>query len=309
MHRRCARFLHAQGPRDSMTGHTLGYRPSPMGATADATAGVPSYDSAQGQSPILREARDLVRYRDLLGLMVVNIAKSRYKRSALGVLWTLMNPVLHTAVLTVAFANIFKSSLPNYVLYVLSGMVCWTLFTTTTVYAMNSLIWGGSILGRIYIPRTIFAAAAVGNGLTSFGLALVPLVGIMIITGHPWTLALISVPFAVLLLTVFVFGVSLLVSSIAVLYTDFVEFYQVMVQALFFLTPIMYPEEILPAWAAPLMRFNPMYSLVEMFRQPVYYGQFPDMATSLTASITSVAFLVVGWVIFTRRSDELPYRI
>ena len=275
----------------------------------DAAAGLPSYDSAQGESPILREARDLFRYRDLLGLMIVNIAKSRYKRSVLGVLWTLMNPVLHTVVLTVAFANIFRSSLPNYAVYVLSGMVCWNLFTVTTVYAMNSLIWGGSILGRIYIPRTIFAAAAVGNGLTSFGLALVPLVGIMVVMRQPWTVALISVPFAVLLLTAFVFGVSLLVSSIAVLYTDFVEFYQVMVQALFFLTPIMYPKEILPGWALALMHFNPMYNLVEMFRQPVYYGQLPDMPTTLSASMTSVAFLTVGWVIFTRRSDELPYRI
>jgi len=271
--------------------------------------GLPSYDSAKDESPILREARDLIRYRDLLGLMVVNIAKSRYKRSVLGVLWTLMNPVLHTAVLTVAFGSLFRSSLPNYALYALSGMVCWNLFTTTTMYAMNSLIWGGAILGRIYIPRTIFAAAAVGNGLTSFGLALVPLIGIMVITGQPWTLALTSVPLAVLLLTMFVFGVSLLVSSIAVLYTDFVEFYQVIVQAMFFLTPIMYPESILPGWAVPLMRINPMYVLVEMFRLPVYQGRFPDLTTTLTATITSVTFLIVGWVAFTLKADELPYRI
>ena len=290
-----------------MTSPTIEFQPAQNAPTGQALT--PSYDSARDESPILREARDLVRYRDLLGLMVVNIAKSRYKRSVLGVLWTLMNPVLHTTVLTIAFANIFRSSLPNYVVYVLSGMVCWTLFTTTTLYAMNSLIWGGSILGRIYIPRTIFAAAAVGNGLTSFGLAMVPLVGIMAITGQPFTVALVSLPLAVLLLTAFVFGVSLLVSSIAVLYTDFVEFYQVIVQALFFLTPIMYPEDILPGWASPFMRLNPMYSLVQLFRLPVYHGQFPDTTMVVTAASTSVAFLVVGWVAFTLRADELPYRI
>jgi ABC-type polysaccharide/polyol phosphate export permease len=270
---------------------------------------LPSYDSAENESPILREARDLLRYRDLLGLMVVNIAKSRYKRSVLGVLWTLMNPVLNTAVLTVAFSNIFQATLPNYPVYVLSGMVCWNLFTMTTVYAMNSLIWGGSILGRIYIPRTIFAAAAVGNGLTSFGLALVPLLGIMVVTSQPLTWALLTVPLAILFLTAFVFGVCLLVSSIAVLYTDFVEFYQVIVQALFFLTPIAYPESILPAWAAAIMRFNPMYNLLVMFRLPIYSGQVPDGMTITTAAITSATFLVVGWIAFTLRADELPYRI
>lgn len=284
-------------------------RPSRAMSNEHADSVAQSYDSADTQSPILREARELFRYRDLLGLMVVNIAKSRYKRSVLGVLWTLMNPVLHTAVVTVAFANIFRVSLPNYPLYVLSGMLCWTLFTTTTVYAMNSLIWGGSILGRIYVPRTIFAAAAVGNGLTSFGLALLPLVGVMAATGHPWTLALISLPFAVVLLAAFVFGVSLLVSSIAVLYTDFVEFYQVMVQALFFLTPVMYPAEILPRWAGPLLHLNPMHKLIEMFRMPIYNGQFPDSTTVATATITSATFLAVGWIAFTRKADELPYRI
>lgn len=269
----------------------------------------PTYDSAEGGSAVVREARELIRYRDLLGLMVVNIAKSRYKRSLLGVLWTLMNPVLNTVVLTVAFANIFRASLPNYAVYVLAGMVCWNFFTLTTVYAMNSLIWGGAILGRVYVPRTIFAAAAVGNGLTSLGLALVPLLAIMVIMRQPFTPALVAVPFAVLLLVAFVFGVSLLVSRIAVLFTDFVEFYQVMVQALFFLTPIMYPEEILPPWAVPLMRVNPMYSLVEMFRMPVYDGRFPDLATTVTASVTSVVVLIVGWVAYTRYADELPYRI
>ena len=91
--------------------------------------------------------------------------------------------------------------------------------------------------------------------------------------------------------------------------TDYVEFYQVTVQALFFLTPIMYPEEILPDWAVPLMYINPLYRLVQMFRYPVYYGQFPDLETVLWASATSVAYLAVGWVAFTRRADELPYRI
>jgi ABC-type polysaccharide/polyol phosphate export permease len=268
-----------------------------------------SYDSAKVKRPLVREAVDLVQYRDLLSQMVVNIAKSRYKRSVLGVVWTLMNPLLHTAVLTVAFANIFRASLPRYPVYVLSGLVCWTFFTTTTVFAMNSLIWGGSILGRIYVPRTIFAAAAVGNGLTSFGFALIPLAVTMLVMGNPWSPALVTVPAAVLLLVAFVFGVSLLVSSVAVLFTDFVEFYQVIVQALFFLTPVMYPVDILPAWAVSLLRFNPLYYLLEMFRRPVYYGQFPDGTTVLVATAASLGALVVGWMAFTRRVDELPYRI
>jgi ABC-type polysaccharide/polyol phosphate export permease len=267
------------------------------------------YDSDRVKQPLVRELADLVHYRDLLAQMIVNIAKARYKRSVLGVLWTLMNPVLNTVVLTVAFASIFRADLPNYPVYVLSGLVCWNFFTTTTTFAMNSLIWGSSILRRIYIPRTIFAAAAVGNGLTSLGVTLIPLGLTMLVLGHSWTPALLVLPASVLLLAAFVFGVSLLVSSVAVLFTDFVEFYQVIVQALFFLTPVMYPVEILPDWALPLLRFNPMFYLLQMFRLPVYFGRVPDASTTLIAIGVSVSALVIGWFAFARRVDELPYRI
>jgi ABC-type polysaccharide/polyol phosphate export permease len=270
---------------------------------------VTHYDSAAATHPALRELADLVRYRDLLRLMVVNIAKSRYKRSVLGVLWTLMNPLLHMTVLTIAFASIFSTSLPNYPVYVLSGLVCWTFFTGSTVFAMNSLIWGGSLIKRVYIPRTIFAAAAVGNGLTSLALSLAPLALVMVVVGHTFSWSLLALPLAILLLAAFTAGVALLVSSIAILFSDFVEFYQVMVQALFFLTPIMYPVEILPEWARAMLGLNPMYHLISVFRAPVYYGQFPDPATLGTAAATSAVMLALGWVAFTRRADELPYRI
>lgn len=268
------------------------------------------YDSAAPTLPLVREFAELVRYRDLLVLMIVNIAKSRYSRSVLGVVWTLMNPLLHMAVLTIAFANLFRSSLPNYPVYVLCGLVCWTFFTNTTVFAMNSLVWGGGLLKRIYIPRTIFATAAVGNGLITLSLSLVPLVVVMAVYRHPWNLSVLwMVPIAILLLAVFTLGIALAVSALAFLFTDVVEIYQVLLQVLFFLAPIMYPVDILPAWAQAMMPFNPMYHLVEMFRSPLYAGQLPPWETTAAALVSSGAALLVGWVAFARRADELAYRL
>ncbi len=138
-----------------------------------------TYDSADRRSPATRELIELLRYRDLLRLMVTNIVKTRYKRSALGVVWTLLNPLLNMAVLTIAFSSLFRASLQRYPVYILAGLICWNLFAQTTISAMNTLVWGGSLLKRIYIPRTIFAVAAIGNGLVNLGLALIPLVVIM----------------------------------------------------------------------------------------------------------------------------------
>src|SRR5260221_2671662 len=139
------------------------------------------YDSAaRGWSP-LTELVELVRYRDLVLMMVANMVKTRYKRSALGVVWTLLNPLLNMAVLTVAFSALFSSSLVHYPVYVLTGLVFWNFFSQTTLFAMNALVWGGGLLKRVYIPRTIFAVSAVGNGLVNLGLSLIPLVLIMLV--------------------------------------------------------------------------------------------------------------------------------
>ena len=104
------------------------------------------YDSAARRSPALTEIVELVRYRDLLAMMVSNIIKTRYKRSVLGVVWTLLNPLLNMAVLTIAFSSIFRSSLEHYPVYVLSGLIAWNFFTQTTLYAMNALVWGGGLM-------------------------------------------------------------------------------------------------------------------------------------------------------------------
>jgi ABC-type polysaccharide/polyol phosphate export permease len=269
----------------------------------------PLYDSAAASSPAVQELLDLLRYRDLVRMMVVNVAKSRYSRSVLGVFWSLMNPLLHMAVMTVAFSNLFRSELPNYAVYVMCGFVCWNFFSSTTIHATNSLIWGGALLKRIYVPRTVFAFAAVGHGLLNFLVALVPLAIILLVFDHPWTPALWVVPLAVLLLAIFVLGMSLLVSTLALLFTDVVELYQVLLQMMFFLAPIVYPFDILPEWVQRIMPLNPMFHLIEMFRQPVYAGQVPDPGTILAAVVSSAAALLVGWTAFARRADELAYRL
>ncbi len=115
----------------------------------DAT---PTYDSAVRRSPFLREIVELVRFRDLLGLLIGRTNKTRYRRSALGVTWTLLNPLLNMAVLTFAFSHLFRFDLPRYPVYVLTGLIAWNFFSQTTTHAMNTLIWGGSLLARIYLP-------------------------------------------------------------------------------------------------------------------------------------------------------------
>ncbi len=267
------------------------------------------YDSQLRPSPALAEIGELVRYRDLLKLLVSRIVKTRYKRSALGVLWTLLNPLLNMAVLTVAFSAVFKGTVAHYPVYVLTGIIWWSFFTQATNHAMNSVVFGGGLLKRIYVPRTIFAVASVAHGLLNLAISMATLAVIMALTGHPFHATWWFVPVPVVLLALFSLGVALFLSTLAVFFVDVFDIFQVAVQALFFLTPIIYPEEILPPEYRPLQRLNPMTYLLASFRAPLLDGTLPDPATLAVAAAAAVGFLLLGWWTFTRKADEFAYRL
>ena len=270
---------------------------------------VTSYDSAQAPSPVFGEIKELWRYRDLLLLLVLNSIKTRYKRSFFGVAWTLLNPLLHMAVMAAAFSAMFSSSLARYPVYVLAGLVCWNFFTQTTLHAMNNLVWGGGLLKRVYIPRTIFVFAAVGNGLVNLGVSLLPLLLIMLVLGHPFHSTWLFLPVAVFLLAIFSLGVALLISVLAVFFADVANVYQALLQALFFLTPVMYPQDILPREYAWCRDINPMHYFVEIFRAPIYAGVLPDAGVLAAAAGFALAAFLLGWWAFNRKVDEFAYRL
>lgn len=268
----------------------------------------PFYDSAGRRTGMIAELRELVRYQDLLKLMVSQITKNRYKRSALGVLWTLLNPLISMAVLTIAFSTVFKTT-ARYPVYLLSGLVCWTFFSQTTLYSMNSLSSGGGLIKRVYVPPTIFGVAAVGNGLVNLAFSLIPLVLIMAFLGEPFHATWWFVPVPLLLLAAFTLGMTLLMSTLAVFFADVVDMFGLIVQSWFFLTPIMYPLNILPARYQGLMVLNPMHHLVEIFRAPIIEGRLPDLDHLLWGAGWAGGVLLLGWFVITRKAREFAYRI
>ena len=269
---------------------------------------VPFYDSAGRRTGMVAELRELVRYRDLLTLLVSQITKNRYKRSALGVLWTLLNPLISMAVLTIAFSTVFKTS-AAYPVYLLSGLICWNFFAQTTTYSMGSLLWGGALIKRVYVPCTIFGLAAVINNLTNLGFSMVPLVLIMIVLKQPFHATWWFVPVAVVLLAAFTLGMTLLMSTLAVFFGDVVDMFQLILQSWFFLTPVMYPPEVLPVRYQWLMVLNPMYHLVELFRAPIIKGELPTLHHLAWGAMFAGTTLLLGWFTITRKANEFAYRL
>ncbi|MDS4028036.1 MAG: ABC transporter permease [Candidatus Contendobacter sp.] len=267
------------------------------------------YDSHKKLPPFLDELIQLFHYHELIFLITGNILKNRYKRSVLGILWMLLNPLLQTIVLAIAFGAMFKSSLSNYPVYLLSGLLTWNFITQTTQYSMGTMAYGGGLLKKIYIPRATYIIAAVGNGFVNFMISIFSMVIVVLFLGHPIESSWFFLPFSIIIITVFSLGFALLLSTASVFFVDSIDIYQVLIQAFFFLTPIIYPISTLPSYWSGLMAWNPFYYFVEIFRMPIYENTLPGNDLILISSLLATSTLLIGWLIFTSKADQLAYRL
>ena len=267
------------------------------------------YDSSRPRPAIVQEAVELYRYRDLLWSLVHRDLTIRYKRSTLGFLWTMLNPLLMMLVLTIVFSNLFRFQIAHYPVYLLSGTLLYGFFQWGTSQAIHSIIWGGDLMGKIYLPKTIFVAAAAIVSLVNLLLALVPLAIIMILNGCTFSFALLFLPIAIALTFIFALGIGLFVATLAVFFADIADMYSVALTILTYLTPIFYPIGVVPEKYRAFIYFNPMYYFVEIFRQPIHGGVLPDGALVLRAFLIAIGAFVLGWWFFTKKSDEFAYRV
>ena len=282
--------------------------PDETGARVTGQA-LPVYDSDSSQTTPMRNGiTELLRYKDLLRLLITTNITTRYKRSILGVAWTLLSPLLTMTVMSIAFSALFRFSVPNYPVYVLAGLLFFGFFQESTTQGMTALIWGSALLKKVYIPASVFPISAVGTGIVNLCLSLIPLFAIMVIIGRPPTWSLLFVPVAMVMTAVLSLGVGLILSTIAVVFSDVVEMWVVIVRALFYLTPVMYPERIFPERLQWIFQVNPLYHLIHCWRDPIYYGTLPAMDTVLKALVWCIGTFFVGWWVFSRRAHQFALR-
>jgi len=267
------------------------------------------YDSSSAAHPFVEEIQALMAYRGLVVQFVARAIKTRYKRSTLGVAWTMLNPLLTMIVLTVVFSQLFQIQIKNFPVYVLSGQLVWIFFSTTTGSAMGEMIWSGELFKRIYVPKSVFAVAAIGTGLVNFLISLLPLILIALVLGVRMSSALFTWPLTILLLSVFSLGLSLLLSTAAVYFADMLPVFNVLLTIWLYATPIIYPLEIVPPQWHWLFRINPVYYFVEAFREPLITGNIPGWDVWFPAIGFALVTFFIGGMIFTAKSSEYAYRL
>ncbi len=267
------------------------------------------YDSAQIRPPIVTEFGNFWRRRGLIRLLVTRDLTLRYKRSVLGVWWTLLNPLLTTAVMWLVFSQVFARSGPEgvpFIVYLLSGVIFIAGFWGQGVVAAgSSLVSSRGILSRMAVPAEIFSLSAAIAALANFGVAVVLLLLIQVVVGVgiPWTVVLLPIP--ALAMLCLVTGIGMIVAAAAVHFFDVLEFTRVMIQLSVWMVPVFYPLEIIPDRARALITANPLHSYLEVLRGLVYEGTFAPWWNFAVMIGSALLFLTLGVWMFSRSWKNL----
>ncbi len=256
------------------------------------------------ETGIVRLVSFFERYSFLIKQLVSRDFKNKYKRSALGVLWSFLNPLLTMLVLYLVFSTLFQSNIRNYPVYLLSGLVCWNFFSEASSMCLMSITGNAALLTKVYVPMFIYPLSRAISSLINFLLALVPLFAVLIITKVSLTAEFFLLPFGIVCLFLFSLGIGLILASSMVFFRDTQFLWGVIAMLWMYLTPIFYLESIIPRQWMLLYKMNPMYHIISFFRIILIENVSPEPKAYLLCLLAAIIPLTVGIIIFKKTKDK-----
>ncbi len=250
--------------------------------------------------------KNFQKFRPLLGELVIRDVKIKYRKSVLGVLWTLLNPLMMMIVLSVVFSHLLRFNVENYPVYILSGQVMYNFFSESTSSAMTSILNNAPLIKKVYIPKYLFTlariASSVINIMASFSALILVMVFMRMELHYTLFLGVIPILCMILLAT----GVGLILATVTVKFRDIMHLYSVFLTALTYLCPVIYPMSFLEGSSLvyTIVSINPLTIIMNMFRDLVIYGMMPSAGAFLVAIGVSVIVLLIGLIVFYKNQDK-----
>ncbi|MBQ7714422.1 MAG: ABC transporter permease [Clostridia bacterium] len=257
------------------------------------------------------------KYSYLLKQLVSRDFKVKYKRSVLGVLWSLLYPILMMAVMAIVFSKMFKFSTEgvSYLVYLLSGLIMFNYFSEATNLAMSSVVANFSLINKVYIPKYIFPLSKCLFVGINFLLTLIPLYAVIFIESFKYPELLtnlkyhIFLPYSYLCLFIFALGIGLLISAISVFLRDMFYIYGIIVLIWTYLTPLMYDIKMLNPGFQRILKVNPLYQYVNFARTVILYGHVPTLFQFAACGLSALFFLALGIFVFKKNQDKFIYYV
>lgn len=254
------------------------------------------------------------KYSFLMTQMISRDFKVKYKRSVLGMLWSILQPVLMMAVMALVFSQMFKFKVEgvNYLVYLMIGIVMFNYFSEATNAAMASVITNFSLINKVYLPKYIFPLSKCLFVGINFILTLIPLLVIILVTGNGDTKCVINIyylliPYAFICMFMFTIGLGLILSCIAVFFRDILYIYSILLTIWNYFTPVFYDISILPGYLQKLFPINPLYQFITFVRTIILHNELPSLSNFVGCGAYAIIFFLLGCIVFKSKQDKFIY--
>lgn len=250
----------------------------------------------------------LKKYRNMLAQLVKRDFKVRYRGSILGILWSVLNPLLYMLVLSLVFSRVFKT-IPNYRLYLLSGLVLYNFFSEATNMCVMSIVSNFGLITKVYFPKFVLPLSRVLASLINLGFSLIAFFVLGVFLGISVWWGYILLPVMIVFLLMFTTGIGFMLSTFQVFMRDVQHLYSVIITLWMYATPILYDFATteIPEQLVTILKINPLYSYVDFFRSITMYGCFPEMFSSVGVVLWGIISFVIGSVVFAKNQNKFIF--
>lgn len=249
----------------------------------------------------MKKLIEIYNYRTMIGSLVKKDLRGRYKGSVLGFAWTFLNPLLQLVVYTIVFSNIMRSGIEDYYLFLFVALIPWIFFSVSLQGGASCILTQKDLVSKIYFPREVLPIAHVTSSLVNMLLSFIVVFAALLVSGKgikltllPYLIPVIAVEYLLAL------GFAFITSALTVFFRDLEHILGIITMAWQFLSPIMYPVDMVPKQYLIIFNLNPMTSIITAYRDILYYHQVPKIETLLTATIMGFVLLIVGWFVFEK---------
>lgn len=258
---------------------------------------------------MFQRIREIAQYRSMLWGMTSADLRTRYKGSALGFLWTFVNPLLTLVVYTIIFSVIMRANIKHYAVFMFTGLLAWNMFATSVQSASNVIVGRAALVKKIYFPREILPLSIVLGSLINYLLSLLIYIPFLLIYGFKPSWLWLYLPFIVLVVFMTTLGLSLVFSSLNVFFRDLEHMLGIFIQLWFYVTPVIYSINMVPARFRDLFKINPLTSVILSLQNIFYYGQPPHWKLLMYGGFFGLVSLLFGTILFGKLSKKFAEEV
>jgi ABC-2 type transport system permease protein len=258
---------------------------------------------------MIESIKEIWRYQEMLKSLVRQELRTRYKGSILGFLWTFVNPLLQLIVYTIVFSTIMRVNIDNFYIYLFVGLIPWLFFANTLQVGSTCIVNNVNLVKKIYFPRAVLPLSVVGSGFMNLIFSFVVVFLVLIVTGFGLSLSVLYLPFVLLAEFLICVGVALIVSGLNVYFRDLEHILGIITMGWFYFTPIVYPTEMIPTQFTFLFCLNPMYAIINSYKDILYYQTAPELTPLFITIMIACLLIIFGLYLFNHLEKNFAEEI